>query len=313
MKNTAQLSSYLIVIAVFLVSCAPEKTHPNHPDWPTHLTMAYLPDEEQPGRRLSMYESLETYLEEQLNLEVNVVKTTLYGPVVEAMISEKIDIAYFSAFSYLIASSKGAAESLVMRQGPDLKPRVYYSHIVVHSDSDIYSIDNLVSKGKELTFSFVNPASTSGHLIPRAHLEREGIVPEGTFKEMVYSGSQHGTIYSLLGKKVDAAAFGSANLKKAIRSGRIDPKEFRIIWTSPAIPAGCTAARKNLPESFKEAVKTAFIEMETQSPETFELIQSIYREYLDEGEEPGGYTLCPDSVFDPLRNLTKSIKQLNML
>jgi len=40
---------------------------------------------------------------------------------------------------------------------------------------------------KERTFAFVDPASTSGHLFPRAFLKKNGIDPEKDFKSMVFA------------------------------------------------------------------------------------------------------------------------------
>ena len=63
------------------------------------------------------------------------------------------------------------------------------SVIIVPKDSDIDSLDDL--KGK--TFGFVDPVSTTGHLLPKATFVKElGVTPEelgnGFFKDYQFAG-----------------------------------------------------------------------------------------------------------------------------
>jgi phosphonate transport system substrate-binding protein len=320
MKNLEKLGNWskilsiiAVITVVFAGACSKQKGHPDHPDWPAKIQIAYLPDEEQPGRRLDMYRQLESYLERELSIQVDVVRTNLYGPVIEAMRSGKIDVAFFSTFSYMLASDRDAAESIVMRSEVDGSPRVYYSNLIVGADSPLTSFEDMVDQAGELVLSFVNPASTSGHLLPRAWMLQRDFNPEASFREVVYSGSQNGSIYSILSGKADVAAASSANLLKLIKTGSVDENAIRVIWESPEIPGGCTAVRKNLPASLKAALKTAYLDIEENDPELFESIQSIYREYLPDGVEPGSYIPCPDSTFDPLRELIRSLEGLDIL
>lgn len=139
-------------------------------------------------------------------------------------------------------------------------------------------------------------------------MEQRGITPEKAFKEVIYAGSQNAAIYSLVSNQADVASISSANLQKLVLNERIDEDYFRVIWKSPDIPAGCTAVRREFPQSLKDALRDAYVQMETRDPGLFERIQGIYREYLKEGEEPGGYIPCDDSFFDELRQLTQSIE-----
>lgn len=297
-----------IAFVLMLFSCV-KKEPDNRPEgWPKTLKVAYLPDEETPGRRASMYDGLKKYLEKELGVQVRFHKITIYGPVIEAMRSGKIDIAFLNSFSYIIGHEKGGIESLVMRAKPDGSPSGYHSILITSADSQVHDIDDLQAKAAELVFSFVNPASTSGHLVPRSMLSNIGIRPEKDFREVVYSGSQSATIHSVLNGSADVAGVSSANFAKMLTNESIEHDQFRILWKSPVIPAGCTTVRKELPKSLKNALRQAYLNIEERDPDLHRELLDVYREYLEMGAEPGGFIDCPDSIFDPLRELVTRIQ-----
>lgn len=302
----------LFLSLLILSGCSrPGKVETNGRGWPTSIRFAFTPDEENPGRREKMYKLRCEYLEKRLGIEVEMVRTTQYGPVIEAMRAKKIEITNLSTFPYLIASKKAGAEAIVAMSDVDGNLRTYHSCIIVKAESDIDSVEELADKAGELSFAFVNPASTSGHLIPRYFLEQHGISPESDFKELVFPGKQNASILSVKSGKVDAAAIASNTLFKLKKYGSVKEGELKVIWKSIPIPSGAISVRSDLPEDLKQAIAQAYVELSTVDPELYEYIRDYYDEYRP--DPVGDYMAVDDSIFDEMRIFSGKIKELAML
>lgn len=302
----------LVLISLFSYGCSnsggPEV---DERGWPTTLRFAYTPDEENPGRRERSYQLRAEYLEKRIGVKVQIVKTTQYGPVIEAMRAGKIEMSNLSTFPYLIASKKAGAEAIVSMSDREGNPRRSYSVIIARSDSELSSLDDIVRRSNNITFGFVNPASTSGHLIPRYYLEQSGLSPESDFKELVFPGKQNATILSVISGKVDAASISQSVLYKLRKYGNIEESEYKILWMSPPIPSGAVSVRKDLPSDLKEAIRQAYLDLADVDPELNEEIKAYYNEYRP--EPVGDYIAVDDTLFDEMRIFSGKIKELAML
>src|SRR5262245_31176781 len=156
--------------------------------WPTVLRYCYSPGTEEPERQTIRLDLLKAYLSERLKIDVVLYKTSgSYGPEIEALRAKKIDVLTMGPFGYLIASEKAGAEVIVVRGREDGSPGTYGGTIAVAKNSSIKTIDELVARSKQLTFSFVDPASTSGFLVQRAYFQSVGLDPDEDFKKIVFS------------------------------------------------------------------------------------------------------------------------------
>lgn len=300
------------IAALFLflgAGCSGGKEALDNRGWPRTLTFAYWVDDEVPGLRLEATDELAKYLADRLNLEVELKKSTQYGPVIEAMRANKVDISMYGTFAYILASSKAGAECISIR-GTDAGHNVYHSLIVTRPENPIYSLDDLKRKGKSLSFAFTNPASTSGHLIPRAYLEKEGLFPKQNFKELVFPGKHNATVLAVRSGKVDVGCVSENTYRKLVMLKNLDPEQIRIIWKSPPIPDGCIAVREGLPEDLKKSIQSALVELPGKYPERWKRIKKIYT-YSANPESY--YILADDSHYDPIRELATSIENLDML
>ena len=55
------------------------------------------------------------------------------------------------------------------------------------ADSPLHSMQDLIDQAKRLSISFVDPASGSGYLVQRIHLDSLGIDPQASFKKTMFS------------------------------------------------------------------------------------------------------------------------------
>ena len=120
------------------------------------------------------YQPLMDYIEAETGKTVEYHESTDYAALIEAAIAGKIDVASFSGFTYLTATTNGAAitpiSSIVTAEGQEPG---YFSQAIVPADSPITSIEEFAGK----KVCFVDPSSTSGYLFPSYNLLEAGIDP----------------------------------------------------------------------------------------------------------------------------------------
>lgn len=273
---------------------------------PALLRIGWTPNDENVERRIR-YDRLTAFLSRKLGLPVTMVETASYSPAIEALRARKLEVVGLGPFAYLIASSKQAAVPLVAPAEPDGSLRSYRSAFIVPPDSPIHTIDDLIARAGELTLSWTDPASTSGHLVPRAYLEDRGLNPEQDFKQTVFSLSHLVSVMTVVSHKVDVAAITNTGLERLLESGRVKPGEVRVIWESEPICPSIIAVRSTLPPAFIEELRQAYLDFRHEDPEGWALFEQVYL-------VPGIHWVpSHDRDFDELRALARRVKHLELL
>jgi len=302
MRSRAALAFLLLLLSAGCASNAKLST-----ERPPILRFAYNPSSDDIETSLKRYRRLEEYLEKTLGMPVQLVQASGYSSTIEAMRARKVDCATMGPMSYLIASQRAGAEAIVLPGTRQNGPGTYQSCIIVRGDSPIRSLDELLAGGRNYTFAFVDPASTSGHLIPRAFLESKGVDPEETFRKVHFSTSHLTTLYTVVGPKVDAAATMPSMIQALIFKQKIKQGDVRILWQSPPIPQSPVTVRKDLPESFKQQLRQAFLDLADNDPDLAMAMQATTR------RPDFRYFPATDSMYDGLRDIARSVKHMKML
>lgn len=285
----------------------PAVTEPGQ--WPERLRLAFTPSEDDPERRRNRFQELATYLSAEIGIAVEIVRASSYGPTIEAMRAGKIDIAQTGSFAYMIAHEKAGAEAIITR-GTEAGPGIYNSVIVTGPDSGIESIDAMVNRAEDLTFSFTDPASTSGHLVPRSALEGFGIEAERDFRRVVFTMSHTNSAMTILSGKVEVGGMSGNTYERLLEAGKIEPDDLRILWRSPPIPTGPLSIRGDLPEDLKQAVQQAYLDIREKAPALWADIKQA------SGFEPHEtllYLPAEDKMWDPLREIARNLKTMDLL
>ena len=229
-------------------------------DWPETLRVGVVPSEDESG----VSERMEQFTEElgnALDLDTEVFMGTDYNAVIEAMRTGNIDIAFFGPFAYVLANERSGAEVFAIG-GKSEDDITYTSAIIVPKDSTAKTLSDL--KGTD--FLFVDPASTSGHIFPRAKvIEELGVTNdevEEQFKSVSFSGSHDASILAIVNGQADGAAVATDVMETMIDQGVVSEDDFTIIAQSDPIPRGPDAYRGDLPDDLKEAIQTFYYEYE---------------------------------------------------
>ncbi|MUV06918.1 phosphate/phosphite/phosphonate ABC transporter substrate-binding protein [Planococcaceae bacterium Storch 2/2-2] len=229
-------------------------------DWPETLRVGVVPSEDESGVSERM-EQFTEQLGDALNLDTEVFMGTDYNAVIEAMRTGNIDIAFFGPFAYVLANERSGAEVFAIG-GKSEDDITYTSAIIVPKDSTAKTLSDL--KGTD--FLFVDPASTSGHIFPRAKvIEELGVTNdevEEQFKSVSFSGSHDASILAIVNGQADGAAVATDVMETMIDQGVVSEDDFTIIAQSDPIPRGPDAYRGDLPDDLKEAIQTFYYEYE---------------------------------------------------
>ncbi|MFC5653234.1 phosphonate ABC transporter substrate-binding protein [Paenibacillus solisilvae] len=202
------------------------------------------------------------YLAKELDVEIEPFVAMDYTAVVEAMRSGHVDAAFLGPFAYILAADKANAEAFAVGVREDGNSS-YNTLFLTHKDTGIKTLNDL--KGKNI--SFVDPASASGNLFPRAYLMKNNIDPNKDFKSATYAGGHDAAILAAKNKKVDAAVSNDITFEKMVKEGLVTKEEMVIISKTDPIPGPPIAVRKDLDADFKEKLKQAFLKMHEKSPQ----------------------------------------------
>jgi phosphonate transport system substrate-binding protein len=227
--------------------------------WPTELKFGVIPVEGS-GDATQRYSNLVAYLQKTLGIPVKFYTGADYAAVIVAMGSKQVDIAEFGAASYIEAAQRANAEAFV--KGNNISGGLGYNSVIItRANSGINSFAD--AKGK--TFSFVDPKSTSGYLVPMVYFLKDlKTKPDAYFKQVIFAGSHESSILAVLNGKVDVGATNNLDLDRTVQKGLAKASDFKVLWTSKPIINGPTAWRKDLPDSLKAALKDAFLKYNDQ-------------------------------------------------
>jgi phosphonate transport system substrate-binding protein len=250
---------------------------------PEKLKVALLPDES-PSTIIINNKSLKDYLERTLGKPIELVVTTDYSSMIEAIRFGRIDLGYFGPLSYVLARSKADIEpfaALVSGGSP-----TYTSVLIAHAGS---GVDRLAdAKGR--TVGFGDPASTSSHLMPRTMLQQAGLVA-GTDYKFQHLGTHDAVARAVQAGNVQVGGMSKPILDRLIEKGTIDPAKVRLLQESSPIPNYPWTMRAGLAPALKERIRHAFLDL--KDPEVLKAFKGQ------------GFAPVSDKDYDVLRELAR--------
>ena len=190
-------------------------------------------------------EEVAELLQKETGLHFKTSVATSYAAVIEAMGAGKVDVGWLATFSYVLAKDKYDVELLliVKRFGSPF----YRGQIMVRAGSGINSLSDLEGK----SFAFVDPASSSGHLYPKALLVSKGLDPKKFFGKSRFAGSHNAVVLSIYKGEVDGGAAYDGS-RAAVANIYPDVfKKIKVLAYTKEIPNDTVSVRKELPVNLK--------------------------------------------------------------
>lgn len=248
---------------------------------PDTLKVALLPDENA-SQLIKRNEPLKTYLEAKLGKQVELIVTTDYSSMIEAMRFGRIDLAYFGPLSYVLAKTKSDIEPFAAMI-TDGKP-TYRSVIIANVDSGVNSYTDL--KGKKMAYG--DRASTSSHLIPKTVLLEAGLAADEDYSQH-FVGSHDAVAVNVANGNADAGGLSEVIYAYVTERGLIDPTQVKVLGYSGEFPQYPWAMRSDLEPELKAKIKDAFISLDDE-----EVLANFKAE---------GFAPITDSDYDVIREM----------
>ena len=225
---------------------------------PSRLRVALLPDENA-ATLIQNAQPLKEYLEKTLDKRIELIVTTDYSSMIEAMRFGRIEIAYFGPFSYVLAKSKAPAiEPFAV--GVERGSPTYQAVLIAKADGPVQKLEDI--RGK--SFGFGDQASTSSHLAPRAHLLKKAGLNGETDYRPVHLGTHDAVARSVQTGQVPAGALSKPILDSLIQNGTVDAAQLVELDLSDPIPNYPIVMQDDLKPELKESIRRAFLDMKDE-------------------------------------------------
>lgn len=272
--------SILAVLLVLTAGC----TNTKHSAVTLRLSMIPTTD---PGKIIRESQAFVDYLEKETRAKVELTVPTNYAAVVEAVASDRVDIAYFGGFTYVQASARAGAIPLVQRE----KDQTFHSLFITQTASAIRSLGDL--KGHSFAFGDVN--STSGHLMPAYFMRQQG-VDQAVIDKAIYTGGHDATALAVANKKVDAGAMDEQVFARMVKESKLSESQVRVFYTTPPFFDYVWAARPGLDRGMADAFTNAMLKLNQAGPEQQPILQLL---------NASKYVRAVDASYDPLRQAAR--------
>ena len=228
------------------------------------LRVSAIPDES-PTELVRKFKPLGAYLEKELGMRVRWTPVNDYAAVVEALAGRKVDLAWLGGFTFVQARRRTGNAIPIVQRAEDEK---FTSRFIVSVKSSANSLQDL--KGK--TFVFGSPSSTSGHLMPRYFLLRQGIDPDKDFSRIAFSGAHDATVAFVASGRAEGGVLNASVWARLVERGDANAKAVRVIATTPPYYDYNWTVRGDLDPAVVEKLTSAFLKLNPHNPVDKEIL-----------------------------------------
>jgi phosphonate transport system substrate-binding protein len=238
---------YVLCCALLIMAC------PVHAEELKELHFGIISTESTAGLKKS-FEPWLADMAHALGIPVRGFYAPDYAGVIEAMRFNKVQIAWFGNKSALEAVERANGE--ICAQTVDADGNLgYWSLLVVHKDSNLNSVDDIIAAGKTLKFGNGDPNSTSGFLIPTYYIWAQRGIDPNTHFGRVRSANHETNLVAVASKQVDFATNNTEALKRLEEKNPELFKQIKVVWKSPLIPSDPLVWRRDLSRDMKAKIK----------------------------------------------------------
>ncbi|MGP8050679.1 MAG: phosphate/phosphite/phosphonate ABC transporter substrate-binding protein [Desulfobaccales bacterium] len=275
------------------------------------LVMGLIPAED-PKAMIEQIKPMKAWMEKSLGRCITLFTASDYTGVIEAMRAKKVDFAWFGPFSYTMAHDRAGAEAFAVGIDPKGKS-TYRSYLVatpetagklgistpLEGEAGMREIfEKIKSLPEKITFTFTDPASTSGYAVPRYFMWKVGMDPEKVFRKVGFSGTHDAAELMVKNQTVDMCSDNDMTNPAMVAAGKISPQTNIIIWQSIPLPGSPVAYRADLPEDIKAGLQKAI----TTVPENANKVTAF--------GNITGWKLVNDSDYNLIKEVKKVIDGL---
>ncbi|MGE0313609.1 MAG: phosphate/phosphite/phosphonate ABC transporter substrate-binding protein [Lautropia sp.] len=259
--------------------------HAAEPD-PAVIKVALLPDENA-STVIKNNKPLSDYLEKSLGKRIELVVTTDYSSMIEAMRHGRLDLAYFGPLSYVLARQKSDIEPFAALRS---KGSVTYQSVLIGNvAAGVATPED--AKGRHVAFG--DKVSTSSHLIPKSVLAEKGLAAGADYEEH-FVGAHDAVAIAVQNGHAQVGGLSRPIFESLVERKIIDPAKVKVLAYSKPFPQYPWTMRANLAPALKDRIRTAFYALKDPK---------VLKPFKAEAFEP-----ITDRQYDVVRNLGPLLK-----
>ena len=264
---------------------------------PDKLKVALLPDENA-ATVIQDNKPLQAYLEKKLGKKIELVVTTDYSSMIEAMRFGRIDVAYFGPASYTIAKDKMKGGDL------DIEPfaarlkggsTTYQSVLIANADAGIEKIEDI--KGKKIEVAFGDQASTSSHFAPKYTMMLKGVKPDTDYKQN-FLGAHDAVAVNVQRGNAQVGGLSRPIFERLLKKGTIDPAKVKVLGYSEPIPQYPWVMRTDLDAGVQKSIREAFFSLKKGTEDGDKVLKPF---------KADGFAEIKDADYDIIRDIRKNV------
>ncbi len=244
-----------------------------------------------PVETLRIYEQLVSYIGQVLHQPVEIVQRGTYAEINDLIRSRYVDFAFICSLPYVIGHNEFGMELLVV---PEVnEERVYYSYLIVPTDSNAEGMADL--RGK--SFAFTDPISNSGSLAPTYRLYQMGETPGSFFRKYIFTYSHDNSVRAVAENLVDGAAVDSLVYDYIITREPAIKAKTKIIAMSEPFGIPPVVVNPALNQEIKARLRGLFLNMHQDE---------AGREILN-GLPIDRFVMGTDSAYNTIREMFNAV------
>ena len=277
MKRRSCLSSALALLSLVGTPVALAAPDGN----PAVLRVALLPDENA-SALIKKNEGLKSYLEKEIGKPVELIVTTDYSSMIEAMRHGRIELAYFGPLSYILAKQR--CDIIPFAAQVEKGSATYHSVVIASAASGV--TDLAAVKGK--TVAWGDQASTSSHLIPKSILLDAGLVAGRDYQEH-FLGSHDAVAMAVQNGNAQVGGLSQPILERLLEKGTIKRDKIRVLTVSKPYPNYPWTMQSYLEPGLQKKIRAAFTNL--KDPAILKTLKA------------DGFSPVTDEAYEPIRRL----------
>ncbi len=251
MKHTFLVLPF--VLATMIGCSGPNGNRSEERADPPLLKVALLPDEHA-NTVITNNQKLKEYVEKQLGKQIELVVTTDYSSMIEAMRHGRLDLAYFGPLSYVLARQKSNIEPFAALKAKG--STTYQAVLIGNVSQGITRLDDI----KDRDVAFGDTASTSSHLIPKAMLAEKGLKAGSDYREH-FVGAHDAVALTVQNGKAQAGGLSKPIFEALVSRGTVDRTKVTVLQESRPYPQYPWTMRADLEPKLKEKIRSAFLNL----------------------------------------------------
>jgi len=252
-------------------------------------------------------DAVEAYLSAELGVEVEYINASNYSAAVAMIGSNKIDLGWFGGVTGVDAVDACSGEArMIATRAIDLQFKSYFiANRAVVDAGKIAPVDDLEAlkpKLTDLSFTFGNLRSTSGHIMPRHFMAAAGIDLDGGVRGGAKNQINHAmTLDMVADGRVDVGALNYTHYEEASAAQK---RQAVKIYETPNYVDYCMVARDSLGDELISKLQAAFTKLDRDNPQHRAMLDAFKAER---------FVAAESSQWQMIRDVMKGLQDQGQL